>query len=77
MKAFRGDAARRLFELQRIETWSFDAELMYMARRLGMKTAQVPVRWDAVEGSHVRFRQAAHELFNLLRIRWMHRGLGV
>jgi glycosyltransferase involved in cell wall biosynthesis len=75
MKAFRGEAAQRLFELQRIETWSFDAEVLYLARRLGMKTAQVPVAWSAVEGSHMRLSRAAGELLNLLRIRWMHRGV--
>lgn len=75
MKAFRRDAARRLFALQRIETWSFDAELLYMARRLEMKTAQVSVSWTAVEGSHLRLSRAAGELLNLPRIRWMHRGL--
>ncbi len=75
MKAFRGEAAQRLFALQRIETWSFDAELLYLARILGMKTAQVPVIWNAVEGSHLRLSRAAGELLNLPRIRWMHRGV--
>jgi glycosyltransferase involved in cell wall biosynthesis len=73
VKAFRADAAQRLFALQRIDTWSFDAELLYLARRLRMKTAQVPVSWRAVEGSHLRLSRAAGELLNLLRIRWMHR----
>jgi len=73
LKAFRSDAAKRLFALQRIESWAFDAELLYLARRLGMKTAQVPVAWSAVEGSHLRLTSAAGELLNLLRIRWVHR----
>ncbi len=75
MKAFRREAALRLFALQRIETWSFDAELLYLASRLGMQTAQVSVSWNAVEGSHLRLSRAAGELLNLPRIRWMHRGL--
>ena len=73
LKAFRGESAQRLFALQRIDTWSFDAELLYLARRLGMTTAQVPVRWSAVEGSHLRLSRSVGELMNLLRIRWMHR----
>jgi dolichyl-phosphate beta-glucosyltransferase len=73
LKAFRGEAAKRLFALQRIDTWSFDAELLYLARRLGMTTAQVPVSWSAVEGSHLRLTRSVGELVNLLRIRWMHR----
>ena len=75
VKAFRGEAARRLFPLQRIETWSFDAELLYLARRLDMQVAQAPVSWDAVAGSHLQLRRATGELLNLLRIRWMHRGV--
>ncbi len=76
MKAFCREAAQRLFGLQRIETWSFDAELLYLARRLGMKTVEVPVSWNAVAGSHLRLSRAAGELLNLPRIRWMHRGVG-
>ena len=77
LKAFRREAAQRLFALQRIDTWSFDAEVLYLARRLGMKVAQVPVSWMAVEGSHLRLSRSVGELVNLVRIRWMHRGVGV
>jgi dolichyl-phosphate beta-glucosyltransferase len=75
VKAFRAKAAQRLFALQQIETWSFDAELLYLARRLQLKMAQVPVTWSAVEGSHLQVMRAAGEVLNLLRIRWMHRGV--
>jgi glycosyltransferase involved in cell wall biosynthesis len=75
LKAFRQEAAQRLFGLQRIETWSFDAEILYLARRLRMKVAQVPVTWSAVEGSHLRVSRSLGELVNLLRIRWIHRGV--
>jgi len=75
LKAFRREAAQRLFALQRTDTWSFDAEVLYLARRLGLKTAQVPVGWTAVEGSHLRLSRSVGELVNLMRIRWMHRGV--
>jgi dolichyl-phosphate beta-glucosyltransferase len=75
LKAFRGDVVRRIFPLQQIETWSFDAELLYIARRLNLKIVEVPVSWLDVEGSHVKLTRAAGELLNLLRIRWMHRGV--
>jgi dolichyl-phosphate beta-glucosyltransferase len=73
LKAFSREAAQRLFVRQRIETWSFDAEVLYLARRLGMRVAQVPVPWTAVEGSHLRLSRSVGELLNLLRIRWLHR----
>jgi dolichyl-phosphate beta-glucosyltransferase len=78
LKAFRRAAAQRLFRLQRIDTWAFDAELLFLARKLGLRVQQVPVSWHAVEGSRLRLRlnlTTAMELLNLLRIRWWHRGV--
>lgn len=74
LKAFRHDAAQRLFRLQRIDTWAFDAELLFLAQRLGLKVAKAPVRWQAMPGSHLRLNlKSAMEVGNLLRIRWDHR----
>jgi dolichyl-phosphate beta-glucosyltransferase len=76
LKAFRRDAARRLFGLQRIETWAFDAELLYLARKLRLRVEQAPVTWHAVPGSRLRLNlRTALELVNLLRIRWWHRAV--
>jgi glycosyltransferase involved in cell wall biosynthesis len=76
LKAFRRDSARQLFSLQRIETWAFDAELLYLAHKLGLRVQQVPVTWHAVGGSRLRLNlRTALELVNLLRIRWWHRGV--
>ena len=36
LKAFKRSAAQRLFRLQRIDTWAFDAELLFLADRLGL-----------------------------------------
>ena len=77
LKAFKRAAAQRLFRLQRIETWSFDAELIFLASRLGLRLAKIPVRWQAVEGSHLKLLslKTALELWQMLRIRWSHRGV--
>jgi len=76
LKAFRRPAAQRLFRLQRVDTWSFDAEILYLARRLGLKVATAPVHWHAVEGSHLKLNlRRAIELWNLLRIRFAHRSV--
>ena len=76
LKAFRRPAAQRLFRLQKIETWSFDAELLFLASRLGLMVAKIPVRWHAVAGSHLTISpKRALELWNLARIRWAHRGV--
>jgi dolichyl-phosphate beta-glucosyltransferase len=76
LKAFSHESAQRLFSLQRIETWSFDAELLYLAKRLDLTVAKIPVHWRAVPGSHLRLNlKTAREVLNLLKIRWTHRGV--
>jgi dolichyl-phosphate beta-glucosyltransferase len=76
LKAFERTAAQRLFRLQRIETWAFDAELLFLAGRLGLRVDKVPVRWHAVAGSHLRLNaRSALELWNLVRIRLAHRNV--
>jgi dolichyl-phosphate beta-glucosyltransferase len=76
LKAFKRGAAQRLFRLQRVDTWTFDAELLFLASRLEMRVDKVSVRWQAVAGSHLRLNlKTARELWNLLRIRWLHRGV--
>jgi dolichyl-phosphate beta-glucosyltransferase len=76
LKAFKRSAARRLFRLQQVETWAFDAELLYLAHRLELRVARIPVRWRDVAGSHLSLDpKRAKELWNLMRIRWAHRGV--
>ena len=44
-KLFDLETTRRLFEVQRIEGFAYDAELCVNARRLGLRVVEVPVRW--------------------------------
>ncbi len=45
-KAFRMDRARIIFEQQRIERFGFDPEILFLAKRHGLRVAEVPVRWS-------------------------------
>jgi dolichyl-phosphate beta-glucosyltransferase len=76
-KAFRREAVRNIFPRQQLEGWAFDAEVLYMAQRLGYTIAQVPVEWRHVEGSSfsLGLGSASREIRDLLRIRMLHRGL--
>ncbi len=76
-KAFTRAAATELFARQQLEGWAFDAELLYLAQRLGFTVRQVPITWQHVEGSQFRLGAgpAMREIRDLLRIRWMHRGV--
>ena len=70
-KLFRRDAARAVFSRQRIERFGFDVEILYLARKLGFKTVEVPVRWNHAEGTRVSmFRDSLDMFLDLLRVRW-------
>jgi len=75
LKGFCRQAAHRLFAAQRLSGWTFDVELLYLAKRWGLLVEEVPVRWDHVAGSHVGLRPlvALQVLWDLLRLRFLHR----
>jgi len=52
-KLFRGDVAKELFSRQRLERFGFDVEVLFIADLRGYRIAEVPVRWNHVEGSKV------------------------
>jgi glycosyltransferase involved in cell wall biosynthesis len=62
LKAFRRPAAQRLFRLQRIDTWSFDARSRGEAP--GLKVAKVPVTGTRSKG-HLSSPPQRDELWNL------------
>jgi dolichyl-phosphate beta-glucosyltransferase len=60
-----------VFKRQRLERFGFDAEVLFIARRLGYRTVEVPVRWSHSEGTKVSmFRDSLGMFVDLLRIRW-------
>ncbi len=76
-KLFDARAAQEVFSRQRIERWGFDAEVLFIARKLGFKAVEVPVRWSHAEGTKVNMLSDSANMFlDLVRIRWNHiRGL--
>jgi dolichyl-phosphate beta-glucosyltransferase len=76
-KGFRRDAARDLFGRLRITSIVFDVDLIFLARRRGYRMAVVPVVWVDRRGSrmHARPGLALRVGWDLLRIRFIHRGL--
>lgn len=53
-KCFRRDVALELFSVSRINGWSFDVEILYIARLKGYRIVEVPVNWYYGEKSKVR-----------------------
>jgi glycosyltransferase involved in cell wall biosynthesis len=70
-KAFRREAAQRIFPLQKIERWGFDPEILFLARNLGFSVKEVPVVWAHSEGTRLHpFRDGLRMFGDVLRIRW-------
>ena len=69
-KLFRAKAADRLFGLQTLTAYAFDAEILFLARRFGYRVREVPINWAHQPGSHIRvLRDGLIMLRDLLRIR--------
>ncbi len=69
-KAFRMSRARILFEQQRIEDFGFDPELLYLARRHGLKAVEIPVRWAHDPGSKIHMlRDSLRMFWDLVKVR--------
>jgi glycosyltransferase involved in cell wall biosynthesis len=69
-KAFRASAAHAIFSRQRLERWSFDAEILFLAHRLGLRVKELPVTWSDRPDSRVRVGSAMVKSFaELLAIR--------
>ena len=70
-KCFRDAVAEDLFSRQRSNGWSFDVEVLYLARRLGYRIREVPISWYYQSDSRVRLMgDSLRMFFDLLRIRW-------
>jgi dolichyl-phosphate beta-glucosyltransferase len=70
-KAFARERCRIVFEQQRIERFGFDPEILFLARRHGLRTAEVPVRWAHDPGTKVHMIRDSLLMFgDLVYIRW-------
>jgi len=70
-KAFRREPALAVFKLQSIERFGFDPEVLYIAKKRGLRLLEVPVVWNDSEGSTVNYVSDSIKMFtDLVRIRF-------
>ncbi len=75
-KSFTCRAAVDLFSRQKLNGFSFDAEIVFLAQRCGYKIIETPVTWQNSPQSRVRlFKDPWLMFMDLFKIRWLHRGL--
>ena len=70
-KCFTAGAAKAIFPLQRARGFGFDVEVLFLARKLGMRIVEVPIDWYYREGSKVKpLRDSFLMLGDILSVRW-------
>jgi glycosyltransferase involved in cell wall biosynthesis len=70
-KAFRRPVAQTIFQLQRIERWGFDPELLFIALKRGYTVREVPVTWGHDERSRLSYlKDGIKMLEEIAYIRW-------
>jgi glycosyltransferase involved in cell wall biosynthesis len=69
LKGFEKQAAFEIFSRSKIDRWGYDAEILFLARRLGYGITEVPVEWYHSFDSKVRVGAASAKTFvELLQI---------
>ena len=56
-KLWHGEAAEAVFPLQKLDGWTFDAEVLALARRLGFKVRETGIVWADRDGSRLSIRE--------------------
>jgi glycosyltransferase involved in cell wall biosynthesis len=69
-KAFTRPAAQTVFQLQTIEGWGFDPEILFIATKRGLRIEEVPVTWGHDERTRISYlRDGFHMLREIMIIR--------
>ena len=70
-KAFTRAAAQTVFQLQTIERWGFDPEILFIARKRGFRVVEVPVSWAHDERTRISYlRDGTRMLQDIAIVRW-------
>ena len=70
-KAFTRHAAQTVFQLQTIERWGFDPEILFIALKRGFRVVEVPVSWAHDARTRMSYlRDGLVMLEELVRVRW-------
>jgi len=70
-KCFRSDVAEQLFPLQTIPGWTFDVEILFIARKRRIPVRELGIPWYFNPDSKVRFwRDSWRMALDLFKIRW-------
>jgi dolichyl-phosphate beta-glucosyltransferase len=69
-KLFKTAAAREIFRRQLLDGFGFDVEVLFIARELGYRVIEAPVKWNDVVGTKVSNWRGAAAFLDPLTVRW-------
>ncbi len=69
-KLFGAKEAREICRRQQLDGFGFDVELLFIAKILGIRAEEVPVRWNDVEGTKVSAIRGLAAFLEPFQIRW-------
>lgn len=70
-KAFTRAAAQTVFQLQTIERWGFDPEILFIALKRGFRVTEVPVSWGHDKRTRMSYlKDGMKMLQEIAAIRW-------
>ncbi|MGH9605646.1 MAG: dolichyl-phosphate beta-glucosyltransferase [Terracidiphilus sp.] len=70
-KAFTRNAAQTVFQLQTIDRWGFDPEILFIALKRGYKIVEVPVSWAHDERTRMSYlKDGMRMLEDIAQVRW-------
>jgi glycosyltransferase involved in cell wall biosynthesis len=69
-KLFTREAAQAIFRRQQMTRFGFDVEILFIAKKLGLRIVEVPVVWNDVEGTKVSMLAGVDAFLDPIRVRW-------
>lgn len=70
LKGFTGEATEAVFSRSRVKRWGYDAEILFIAEKLGYAIREIPVDWTHSFDSKVRLGQDVPRTFSEMLAIW-------
>lgn len=69
-KVFTRQATRKIFSRLTVRGWSFDVEIVFLAKKAGLKIKELPITLQNPQESHIRIVRDSWDMFwDLIRVR--------
>jgi dolichyl-phosphate beta-glucosyltransferase len=62
-KLFKINSAKKIFQMQKLDRFAFDIEILWLAKKLNYKIKEVGIEWREVPDSKVKVSRDAPEMF--------------